>query len=660
MGIGDYSATDYLNTVLPGDPVIDISNSELRLPENVIHRKVLQRLMADLKSDFTDRGMTTINAFNPTGDGVADDTVALQAAADSGASGLMFGEGKNYKITDTVTFPANQDLDFQSSTITYAGIRNRPAIVHGSVDTKNTAELRNVKIASATLDWGDINYVGIRVFNLLRSKVHIRSISSFTTGYELRSNGQGYAHVYHHLASILDCKHGLLATSDTAVSYINENTFIGGDITNTSSSDSLGDCYGIHFRAINSGYEFPNGNKFYGPCFQPGDGQSGDERIPIYFEDVGQQNAFYDIRHEGGRGVTMRCDGPVGDGTSADAVVTQNTVTILVSAGSNITLAVDQNDSARLNIVRYSSRPNDDANSYFINDVYKKVKAYSATEYVALGEFAFGSSASASISHSIAATTDEIAILEDSVLIEGPRALGFYVDTDGDESFIINLTAKSGYEGRIGVVAFDSDGARLTNLSSGHPNVVMGTSTAYNYWSSTYGGCFIIQNDNSETMFSVSSSVKKLWVFFTGGTNPARIIAVGITRLSPSAKPLHVYSGQDASPDIHYATVDPDGGRGGVYHRGDIAVNVNAATGVLPDWRCVTSGRLAPPWAASTAYTVDELVFNDTDKIYKCVTAGTSAGSGGPTGTGTGISDNTVTWDYLSAEAAFIASPSLP
>ena len=55
----------------------------------------------------------------------------------------------------------------------------------------------------------------------------------------------------------------------------------------------------------------------------------------------------------------------------------------------------------------------------------------------------------------------------------------------------------------------------------------------------------------------------------------------------------------------------------------------------------------AVAWVASTAYgTVGTVVTNDTGKRYKLVTAGTSHSSGGPTGTGTGISDGTCTWDY--------------
>lgn len=57
---------------------------------------------------------------------------------------------------------------------------------------------------------------------------------------------------------------------------------------------------------------------------------------------------------------------------------------------------------------------------------------------------------------------------------------------------------------------------------------------------------------------------------------------------------------------------------------------------------------LAPAWAAATAYGVGDLVRNDTpENVYRCEIAGTSAGAGGPTGEGTAIVDNTVTWRFV-------------
>ena len=60
----------------------------------------------------------------------------------------------------------------------------------------------------------------------------------------------------------------------------------------------------------------------------------------------------------------------------------------------------------------------------------------------------------------------------------------------------------------------------------------------------------------------------------------------------------------------------------------------------------------ALPWTASTAYVIGDKVTNDSGKIYQCDTAGTSAGSGGPTGTGANITDNTARWDYVSGAQA--------
>jgi lysophospholipase L1-like esterase len=54
-------------------------------------------------------------------------------------------------------------------------------------------------------------------------------------------------------------------------------------------------------------------------------------------------------------------------------------------------------------------------------------------------------------------------------------------------------------------------------------------------------------------------------------------------------------------------------------------------------------------WASSTAYSLNAVRINDSGKAYVCTTAGTSAASGGPTGTGTGITDGTAVWSWVPA-----------
>jgi hypothetical protein len=68
-------------------------------------------------------------------------------------------------------------------------------------------------------------------------------------------------------------------------------------------------------------------------------------------------------------------------------------------------------------------------------------------------------------------------------------------------------------------------------------------------------------------------------------------------------------------------------------------------------------------WTPTTAYSLNEIVYNS-NRFYKVTTAGTSAASGGPSGSGTGITDNEVVWNYegsvymfATISASGVASP---
>lgn len=62
---------------------------------------------------------------------------------------------------------------------------------------------------------------------------------------------------------------------------------------------------------------------------------------------------------------------------------------------------------------------------------------------------------------------------------------------------------------------------------------------------------------------------------------------------------------------------------------------------------------ISAPWLASTAVLVGQYVTNG-GNLYRCTTAGTTAASGGPTGTGSGITDGTAVWAYVQAGAGDI------
>ena len=58
-------------------------------------------------------------------------------------------------------------------------------------------------------------------------------------------------------------------------------------------------------------------------------------------------------------------------------------------------------------------------------------------------------------------------------------------------------------------------------------------------------------------------------------------------------------------------------------------------------------------WIALTPYVVGDRVVN-AGNIYRCTAPGTSAATGGPAGTGTGIVDGGCTWDYLGANGGAV------
>lgn len=61
-------------------------------------------------------------------------------------------------------------------------------------------------------------------------------------------------------------------------------------------------------------------------------------------------------------------------------------------------------------------------------------------------------------------------------------------------------------------------------------------------------------------------------------------------------------------------------------------------------------------WQASAFYATTGAIRKNGSNLYTVTTAGISASSGGPTGTGTGIADGTVVWDYVSAAPAVTTS----
>lgn len=91
-------------------------------------------------------------------------------------------------------------------------------------------------------------------------------------------------------------------------------------------------------------------------------------------------------------------------------------------------------------------------------------------------------------------------------------------------------------------------------------------------------------------------------------------------------------------------TLAATGTAGTVLASGRIVSVVTVGTRFLTT--AVATIAAAAAWAGTTGYVVGNRVKNNS-RIYECASPGTSAGSGGPTGTATGIPDGTCSWNYL-------------
>jgi hypothetical protein len=89
----------------------------------------------------------------------------------------------------------------------------------------------------------------------------------------------------------------------------------------------------------------------------------------------------------------------------------------------------------------------------------------------------------------------------------------------------------------------------------------------------------------------------------------------------------------------------------------------NMPTGTI--WYRTVNYNEKSAWTGNTPYSLNEIVYNGT-RFYKVTVAGTSAASGGPTGTTAGITDGGVTWNYqgsvyvfATVSASGVATPSM-
>lgn len=118
---------------------------------------------------------------------------------------------------------------------------------------------------------------------------------------------------------------------------------------------------------------------------------------------------------------------------------------------------------------------------------------------------------------------------------------------------------------------------------------------------------------------------------------------VAATYASPAfGSPSFGSGNETATASFSTSTYNPTNTAGATFAR---AVKSDGST-VIADYT------VGSAWIASNAFAVGQYCTNG-GNTYQCTTAGTSASSGGPSGTGSSITDGTVTWKYIGSGQQF-------
>ncbi|GAA1787796.1 glycosyl hydrolase family 28-related protein [Agromyces lapidis] len=216
-------------------PAVD--NSSYQLPSSVRER-TRDNLFdpAEIEGAAMQSLIGSVNAlsYGAVGDGVVDDSAAIQAAADAaallGKDARLILPARTYRTTTTIEIRSN--VDASQATLEYAGSGTALVLgdnASGSLTSRLVAFLPHVVKAAA--DWSGSS-TGVRLVNLNTCEVHVPFVQGFATGLVLYGWDGGCAYNVIHLGALWQNRKNLVLDTD-ASGWCNQNTIIGGRLQQT-------------------------------------------------------------------------------------------------------------------------------------------------------------------------------------------------------------------------------------------------------------------------------------------------------------------------------------------------------------------------------------------------------------------------------------------
>jgi hypothetical protein len=467
------------------------------------------------------RQTVSVMDFRAVGDGVANDTVAVQTALNSGLD-IVFPEGE-YLITDTVTMGATgQSLDQRNNrnitmlgTVVYNGPQDRAVLEFGAAGEymSNCTFVIRVRAANAPT-WASEDYIGVSLINPNTCQINIELAQQFTVGVRYLGWDQGayYNTIFHGL--IYDNKIGALYSSKgNAAGVCNENYTFGGRYV-VDSAVNLGiSRYGVVIGSVDGNYVDNNANSFYGFSTEISASNltGGAVAYGIWIQH-GIQNIFRSWRTEA-------------------AGTTNSSANVLISNASSGNIFEASYGAVVVNDL--SSLPNVDISGPAIahklnvrkgwnsGNLGRIATQYNATEIMVPGCDLYSTGDAVAYNYLGGWQIDN----KDYIETTSGRGVGISVDTVQQKQFLACVDAVSNFGGRVAVRCYDANGAVLTGSSPTYAKGTSGLTLTYNATTQSYatGG-----DNNFSIMFTVTSDVKSIDVMFTSGTAALKIKSFGV------------------------------------------------------------------------------------------------------------------------------------
>jgi hypothetical protein len=189
--------------------------------------------------------------FGALGDGVADDTAAIQAAADAAAAAgsLLFAPVGNYKVTSTVTLKCSGDLSLAhfkaDGSLFSPAIRVGPTSGDPLVGSTYLfdADLKLPKVTNTgkpATGWaGCSTAIGVEIANVYQSRITVPYVYSFGVGLSVGGYNVGCGYNTITIGILNNNKINLELLPKGFGGWCNQNTFIGGKYSHSSAEGSI-------------------------------------------------------------------------------------------------------------------------------------------------------------------------------------------------------------------------------------------------------------------------------------------------------------------------------------------------------------------------------------------------------------------------------------